>query len=150
MDLAPDFDEFCALLIAQRVEFVVIGAYALSFHGAPRFTGDLDLLVRPTLENGQRLLDAIAAFGFPTAPVTPEAIAAGGKVIQMGVPPVQLHVMSQIDGVTWDDVWNSRAIGPLGRHTVAFIGRDAFIHNKRASGRPKDLADIDALSEPRE
>jgi hypothetical protein len=64
LDLAPDFDEFCALLTAHRVDFVVVGAHALAFHGAPRFTGDLDILVQPTAQNGQRLLDAIGAFGF--------------------------------------------------------------------------------------
>lgn len=148
MDLAPDFDEFCALLIGHHVEFAIVGAYALAFHGAPRFTGDLDILVRPTEANGRRVLDAIAAFGFPTAPVTPADIAAGGKVIEMGVAPVQIHVMSHIDGVAWDDVWQSREMGPLGRHEVAYIGREAFLRNKRAAGRPKDLADVDALREP--
>jgi hypothetical protein len=148
LNLAPDFDEFCALLIARSVEFTIVGAHALAFHGAPRFTGDLDILVRPTAENGQRLLDAIAAFGFPTTPLTPADIAGGGKLIEMGVAPVQIHVMSQIDGVTWDDVWRGREPGRLGDHEVAFIGRDALVRNKRAAGRPKDLADIDALRRP--
>jgi hypothetical protein len=148
LDLAPDFDEFFELLHARRVEFVVVGAYALAFHGAPRFTGDLDIFVRPTEPNGARLLEAIAAFGFPTAPVTPADLAAGGKVIEMGVPPVQIHVMSHIDGVTWDEVWQTHERGPLGRHDVPFIGREAFLRNKRAAGRPKDLADVDALREP--
>jgi hypothetical protein len=148
LDLAPDFDEFCALLSAHRVEFAIVGAYALAYHGAPRFTGDLDILVRPTETNARRLLDAIAAFGFPTAPLTPADVASEHTVIEMGVVPVQLHVMSHIDGVTWDDVWATREIGPLGRHEVAFIGRQAFLRNKQAAGRPKDLADIDALREP--
>lgn len=148
MDLAPDFDEFCALLTAHAVEFVIVGAHALAFHGAPRFTGDLDILVRPTEENGRRLLAAIAAFGFPTAPLTAADIAAGTKVVEMGVAPIQIHVMSQIDGVTWDDVWRSREMGPLGSRSVPFIGREMFLRNKRAAGRPKDLADVDALREP--
>jgi hypothetical protein len=148
LDLAPDFDEFCGLLIAHHVEFVVVGAYALAFHGAPRFTGDLDIFVRPTEPNGERLLAAIAAFGFPTAPVTPADVAIGVKVLEMGVPPVQVHVMSDIDGVTWDEVWRTHEPGQLGQHTVPFIGREAFVRNKRASGRPKDLSDIDALREP--
>lgn len=84
MELAPDFKEFCALLNAHRVEFVVVGAYALAFHGAPRYTGDLAILVRPSAANGQRLLDAISAFGFPTAPVTPDDIVVGRKVIEKG------------------------------------------------------------------
>jgi hypothetical protein len=145
LDLAPDFDEFCALLSARSVEYVIVGAHALAFHGAPRFTGDLDILVRPTEENGHRLLAAIADFGFPTAPVMPADIVVGKKVIEMGVPPVQIHVMSAIDGVSWDEVWTTRELGMLGTHTVAFIGRECFLKNKRAAGRPKDLADIDAL-----
>jgi hypothetical protein len=148
LDLAPDFDEFFELLLARRVEFVVVGAYALAFHGAPRFTGDLDVLVRPTESNGARVLDAIAAFGFPTAPVTPADLTAGSKVVEMGVPPVQIHVMSHIDGVTWEEVWETHERGRLGRREVPFIGRDAFLRNKRAAGRPKDLADVDALREP--
>ena len=148
MDLAPDFDEFCALLSAHEVEFVIVGAYALGFHGAPRFTGDLDILVRPTEENGERLLAAITAFGFPTPPVTPADIVIGRKVIEMGVAPVQIHVMSQIDGVTWEEVWASRELGPFGSQSLPFIGRAEFLRNKRAAGRPKDLADVEALRGP--
>jgi hypothetical protein len=145
MDLAPDFDEFIACLNARGVEFVIVGAYALAFHGAPRFTGDLDVLVRPTRDNAQRLLAALDSFGFPTVDLTAEAIVDRTRMLQMGVPPVQIHVMSAISGVEWDEVWEDRSAGPLGRHTVAFIGRDSFLRNKRAAGRPKDLADIDAL-----
>lgn len=145
MELEPDFSEFCSLLNAHRVEFVIVGAYALAFHGAPRYTGDIDFLVRPTEDTGQRLLDAIAAFGFPTAPVTPHDIVIGRKVIQMGVPPVQIHVMSAIDGVTWDEVWAGREQGRLGDLDVQFIGQAEFLKNKKAAGREKDLADIDAL-----
>ena len=104
MDLAPDFNEFCGLLTAHAVEFVVVGAHALAFHGAPRFTGDLDILVRPTEDNGRRVLLAVTDFGFPTPPLTPADIVAGRKVIEMGVEPVQIHVMSEISGVTWDEV----------------------------------------------
>jgi hypothetical protein len=147
LDLAPDFSEFCALLNARAVEFVIVGAHALAFHGAPRFTGDLDILVRPTEENGARLLAAVAEFGFPTTLVTPADIPIGRKIIEMGIPPVQIHVMSQIDGVTWEDVWASRVTGPFGSDQVAFIGRKEFLRNKRAAGRPKDLADIEALRE---
>jgi hypothetical protein len=147
LDLAPDFDEFCALLTAREVEFVIVGAHALAFHGAPRFTGDLGILIRPTVDNARRALTAIAEFGFPTAPLTAADIVSGTKVIEMGVAPVQIHVMSEISGVTWDEVWANHEIGTLGPHAVAFIGRETFLRNKRAAGRPKDLADIDALRE---
>ncbi len=150
MELAPDFDEFLGSLTAHGVEFVIVGAYALAFHGAPRFTGDLDILIHPTSENAGRLLVAVAAFGFPVAALTPEAIADERRMLEMGVPPVQIHVMSAISGVDWDDAWSDSVEGPLGRHTVRFLGRDTFIRNKRAAGRAKDLADIDALEPGRE
>ena len=145
MDLAPDFEEFIASLTAHGVEFLVVGAYALALHGAPRFTGDLDVFVRPTLQNASRLLASVRAFGFPVAELRPEDIAHGDRILQMGVEPVQIHVMSAISGVTWEEAWQDRAAGPLGGQEVAFLGRETFVRNKRASARPKDLADIDAL-----
>jgi hypothetical protein len=146
MELAPDFDEFIACLTAHGVEFVIVGAYALAFHGAPRFTGGLDVLVRPTSENASRLITALDVFGFSTE-LTPEAIADSRRMLEMGLPPVQIHVMSAISGVDWDEAWSSRVTGRFGRHTVPFLGRETFLRNKRAAGRAKDLADIDALRE---
>lgn len=150
MDLAPDFDEFIASLTAHGVEFVIVGAYALAFHGAPPFTGDLDILVRPTLDNATRLLNALEAFGFPVTELTPEAVADQRRMLQMGMPPVQIHVMSAISGVEWDEAWADRIEGSLGRHTVHFLGRESFLRNKRAAARPQDLADIDALQPGRD
>jgi len=147
MDLAPDFNEFFTLLNDQRVEFVVVGAYALALHGAPRYTGDMDILVRPTPDNAERLLCAIRHFGFPAPELTVGTIVATTCLIQMGVPPVQLHIMSHIDGVTWDDVWSDHEIGVLSSQAIPFLGRRSFLANKRAAGRPKDLADIAALGE---
>ena len=115
MELAHDFDEFIASLTAHGVEFVVVGAYALAFHGAPRFTGDLDILVRPSLENAARVLEALEAFGFPVPDLSPEAIADRRRMLQMGVPPVQIHVMSAISGVEWDEAWSDRVVATLGR-----------------------------------
>lgn len=146
MDLAPDFDEFIGSLTVHGVEFVIVGAYALAFHGAPRFTGEIDILVRPTLDNATRLLSALDAFGFPVTDLTPEMVADHRRMLQMGEPPVQIHVMSAISGVEWDDAWADRAEGPLGRQTVHFLGKATLLRNKRAAARPKDLADIDALT----
>lgn len=147
MDLAPDFSEFFASLIDAHVEFVLVGGYALALHGAPRYTGDLDILIRPTRENADRLIRAIGAFGFPTDALTPDRIVADTCLIQLGVPPVQLHIMSAISGVTWDTVWAGHETALLSNMSIPFIGRAEFIANKRASGRPRDLADIDALGE---
>jgi protein gp37 len=133
-------------LIAHGVEFLLVGAYALAFHGAPRFTGDLDVFVRPTLENASRVLAAVRAFGFPVAELRPDDLVDASRILQMGLEPVQIHVMSAISGVSWDDAWCDRAAGRCGRHEVPFLGRDSFLRNKRAAGRPKDLADIDAIT----
>ena len=89
MDLAPDFDEFIGCLIAHGVDFVIVGAYALAHHGAPRFTGDLDVLIQPTVENAERLLDALRTFGFPVSDLTPAAIADRRKLLEMGFRDVR-------------------------------------------------------------
>ncbi len=151
MDLAPDFNEFFELLNANRVEYVVVGGYALALHGAPRYTGVIDILVRPTPENAERVLAAVGAFGFPTEALSAARIVDPRCVIQMGTPPVQVHLMSAIDGVTWEQVWDDHEIAMLGDLSVPFIGRESFLQNKRAAGRAKDLADIEALGgEPAE
>lgn len=145
MELAPDFSEFFDSLIAHDVEFLIVGAYALALHGAPRFTGDIDVFVRPTAANAIRLLRALEAFGFPTGPLTPEDIVDPARVIQMGIEPVQIHVMSAIDAVPWDEAWTGRQMGDAGGRDLPFIGRQEFIKNKRAAGRLKDLADVEAI-----
>lgn len=147
MELAPDFSEFFALLTEHRVEFVVVGGYALALHGAPRYTGDLDIFVRPTRDNAIRLLAAVQAFGFPTEQLTADVVVAESALVQLGVPPLQLHIMSAIDGVTWDEVWQEHDAAMLAGLQIPFIGRRAFVANKRASGRTQDLADLEAIGE---
>jgi len=146
MDLAPDFDEFIGSLSAHGVEFLIVGAYALALHGAPRFTGDLDVLIRPTPDNAERLLQALRSFGFPVPDLSPRMIVESSRMLQMGIEPVQIHVMSAISGVGWDEAWATRADARLGTRDVPILGREALLRNKRAAGRPKDLADIDALT----
>ncbi len=104
MELAPDFDEFFDSLIAHDVEFLIVGAYALAYHGAPRFTGDIDIFIRPALENARRLLAALASFGFPADDLRPEQITDPDRILQLGVEPVQIHVMSAISGVARNEV----------------------------------------------
>ena len=145
MDLAPDFNEFIGSLNAHSVEFLIVGAYALAFHGAPRFTGDLDLLIRPTLDNAAKVLAAVRAFGFPVEMLQSADLIDPRRILEMGIEPVQIHVMSAISGVSWDEAWRTRVAATCGGHAVAFLGRETFLQNKRAAARPKDLADIDAL-----
>jgi hypothetical protein len=147
MELAPDFDEFFESLTAHGVEFLVVGAYALAFHGAPRFTGDIDIFFRPTAINTARLLAALESFGFPPGELRAEDVTNPDRILQLGVEPVQIHLMSAISGVEWDDAWRGRDVGRCGSRDLPFIGRREFIRNKRAAGRLKDLADVEALGE---
>jgi hypothetical protein len=110
-------------LNGHGVEFLIVGAYALAFHGAPRFTGDLDLFVRPTPDNAAKVLDAVRAFGFPIEELQPRDLTDPRRILEMGTEPVQIHVMSAISGVSWEDAWRTRAAGMCGRHAVSFLGR---------------------------
>lgn len=143
----PDFKELLALLSAHSVDFVVVGGHALAFHGAPRFTGDLDVYVRPDAENARRILAALEAFGFGGLGLTEEDFARPGRVVQLGFPPVRVDLVTALSGVSWDEVWSGREHGVYGDVLVDYIGRTQFVANKRACGRLKDLADIEALGE---
>jgi hypothetical protein len=144
-ELAPDFDEFFGLLTARGVEFLVVGAYALAYHGAPRYTGDIDVFLKPSTENAARLLDALSAFGFPSPNLQPEQVIEPSRLIQLGVEPVQIHIMCAISGVSWDEAWAGHVEARCGSRDLPFIGRAEFIRNKRAAGRLKDQADIEAI-----
>ena len=149
--LNEDFRDLLVLLADTGVEFVVVGAYALALHGAPRASGDIDLFVRPAPSNAERLLQALARFGAPlqAAGVTAADLAQPGAVYQIGLPPRRIDLLTEISGVSFDEAWGSRIPTEVDGRTVPFIGRDALLKNKRASGRPKDLADIARLQRPR-
>lgn len=145
MLVSDDFEDLCNSLNAHSVEFVVVGGYALAFHGAPRYTADFDVFVGPQRENVARLIEALTTFGFPPVGISIDDIAAGGRILQMGLPPNQVHIMTDVSGPTWDEVWAGSVEGRYGGSPARFIGLREFILNKRAAGRPKDLADIATL-----
>jgi hypothetical protein len=147
MEVQPDFRELLALLNEHKVEYLIVGGYALAFHGAPRFTGDIDLFVRPDAENAARVLNALAAFGFRFPNLTAEDFVNPNKVVQLGVPPVRIDIITAISGVTWEEAEANKQPGTFGDVPVAYLGRREYIKNKRSSGRNKDLADIEALGE---
>ncbi len=145
--LHDDFRDVLVRLAEASVEFVIVGAYALAFHGAPRASGDIDLFVRPTPDNAQRVFDALARFGAPlaSAGVTPADFARAGLVYQIGLPPRRIDILTEISGVGFDEAWVSRATGQIDGRTVSFIGRTALLKNKEAAGRPQDIADAARL-----
>jgi len=129
----------------EKIEYLIVGGYAVAFHGAPRATGDIDILIRPEHEQVVRLLSAIERFGFPTADVTPDYLLVHSKILQLGRVPVQIHIMTSITGVPWNQAWDSRQQGVYGGVPVFFIGLSTLLTNKTAAARPKDVADIKAL-----
>ncbi len=145
MTIPKDFREFIDVLNARAVEYVVVGGYALAFHGAPRFTGDIDFFVNPSEENAQRVVDALKDFGFPAADVNPKDFAVEERVFQIGVPPLRIDLLTSIDGVAWEEIVAVPA--EMDGVMANFIGRDDLVRNKRASGRAKDRADLEALGE---
>ncbi len=147
MEVQPDFRDLLASLNAHRVEYAIVGAYALAYHGHPRATGDLDILVQPDLENARRLLQAIRSFGFGDLELTEEDFLEPNRILQLGYPPVRIDLMSGLSGVTWEEVAPGREEEEYGGLPVLVIGREAFIRNKRASGRLQDRADLEALGE---
>jgi len=154
MESRTDFKELLELFSLRspqdkkhKVEYLIVGGYALAFHGAPRFTGDIDLYVRPIRENAERILIALDEFGFGSLDLSEEDFTTPGRVIQLGVPPIRIDIITKISGVSWEKADTSKVPGQYGETLVYFVGREDFIANKKATGRAKDAADIEALGE---
>jgi hypothetical protein len=147
MDLPPDWSEFFRSFNSNRVRYLVVGAHALAANGRPRATADLDILVEPTPRNARAVVAALADFGFDALAGEEEAFATPDRMATLGSPPLRIDIMTSITGVTFADAWKTRLAGRMGTHRVFFLGREALIRNKRASGRPKDLLDIALLDE---
>jgi hypothetical protein len=127
--------------------FLVVGAHAMAVHGVPRATGDLDIWVRPDLENAPRVIRALVEFGAPLEAmnVREEDLSKAGTVYQIGLPPRRIDIITDIDGVDFEEAWQSKVISQVMGLAVPFLGWDVLLRNKKASGRPKDLSDIKLL-----
>ena len=137
MDLQPDFKELLALFNVRRVEYLIVGAYALAFHGAPRYTGDIDLLVRPSPDNAKAILAALADFGFASLGLKESDFLQLDRVIQLGVPPVRIDLLTSLTGLTWEEANVHRIADQYGDVPVHFIGKTEYIRNKKATGRKR-------------
>jgi len=147
MELSRDFKEWLELLNAHKVEYIVVGAHALAFHGSPRFTGDLDILIKPDKANARKVLDTLAEFGFGSLQLTEEDFCQQESVVQLGYPPSRIDIMTTLTGLTWEQVLAGKTAGTLASISVFFIGKKELIINKKTLGRNKDLADIEALED---
>jgi len=143
----PDFVAIARELRAVDARFLIVGAFAVALHSRPRATGDLDIWIDPSPKNAQQVYDALSAFGAPMTGITPRDLATPGLVYQIGIPPRRIDILTSLTGITFEEAWPGRVAGSIGEVSCGFIGREALIRNKRALGRPRDLADLDALGE---
>ena len=145
MQLERDLREFIELLNARDVRYLIIGAYALAHHGHPRYTGDIDFFVEASPQNAERISQVLEQFGFANVGVAEEDFTAADQVVQLGVEPHRMDLMTSISGVSFEEAWNTREYGELDGLRVPFISRELLRRNKAALGRKQDLADLDYL-----
>ena len=142
-----DFKELLRLLNSHKVEYIIVGAYALALHGSPRFTGDLDIYVKPDIPNASHILAALGEFGFGSLELQEKDFAEPHRVIQLGMPPVRIDLLTSLTGISWEDAIEDKLEGELGGVPVLYLGKTQYIRNKKALGRQKDLADAEILEE---
>jgi hypothetical protein len=136
-----DFAEMLSALSGERVEYLVVGAYALAAHGLPRATGDLDIWVRATPDNADRVLRALRAFGAPLLDLSRDDLLRPDTVFQIGIAPCRIDVLTGLTGLTFEEGWATRVVTTVEGQAVPVIGREELLRNKEATGRPQDVAD---------
>ena len=142
-----DFRDLLMELLDAEARFLVVGAHAMAVHGVPRATGDLDVWVSPAATNAERVWAALQRFGAPVEQlgVSLEDLQTPGMVVQIGQPPRRIDLLTDVSGLEFEEAWSNRTTHSIGPRAVPFLSRADLIRNKRASGRPKDLADLDVL-----
>lgn len=140
-----DFREFIELLIKNKAEYLIVGGYAVGIHGHPRYTGDLDIWLNPTPQNAALILKSVNEFGFSSFKLSVEDFTKLGNVIQLGYPPLRIDLLTEIDGVTFKECYEKRKEITINNLQVNFIGYNDLLKNKNASGRHRDIDDIDNL-----
>ena len=144
--LPRDFRDFLRLLDANAIRYVVIGGYAVAYHGYVRYTGDLDVFVESSVNNAAKLVSAFREFGFDLPQLKPALFLQKGRIVRMGYEPMRLEILNEIDGVSFQECYRHRRRSTVGGLRVNFIDLPRLLKNKRASGRQKDLADVEALT----
>lgn len=142
---SQDFKDFVELLIKHEAEYLIVGGYAVGIHGHPRYTGDLDIWLNPTSENAEKILRCVNEFGFSSFNLKITDFTKEGNIIQLGYPPLRIDLLTQIDGVSFDECYPNKMEIEIADITVNFIGYHDLIKNKKETGRLKDLDDIENL-----
>jgi hypothetical protein len=150
MTLEPDFEDFVLLLNKHSVDYLVVGGYAMAFHGRPRYTGDLDIWINVSEINAAKMIAVLKAFGFSSLMFSKDDFLKENIVNQIGYPPLRIDILTSIDGVSFDEAFLHREIIQIGALDVSFIGLSHLIENKKASNRTQDVADIESLQNKKE
>ena len=145
METEKDYEEFLELLNKHDVKYCIVDAIALAFHAEPRYTKDIDIWVQASTINAERLLSALDEFEFSSLNLTAEDFFIEGNIIQLGYEPVRIDIITSIQGLDFNEVWQNRVQGSYGRQTVNFIDRENLIKSKKNSNRPQDKADLARL-----
>ena len=147
MNIHPDFEELLRLLEENGIEYMIVGGYAVAYHGYPRFTKDIDLFFHLTSDNALRLRQALVKFGFREEDLPLDGFTTSGNVLTFGIAPVRVDMLNEIDGVTFDDAWPNAVRGRYGNVDVTFIGLADLVKNKKATPRMKDKGDVEELGQ---
>ncbi|MDB5231476.1 MAG: nucleotidyltransferase family protein [Chitinophagaceae bacterium] len=145
MILEKDFEEFIQLLNKHSIEYLVVGGYALAFHGRPRHTGDLDIWIKISEKNASKLIKVISEFGMSSLQISKEDFLKEGYMTQIGYPPLRIDILNSIDGVGFDEAYKNRQVIEEAGLNILYIGLEDLIKNKKAAGRKQDIADIAEL-----
>lgn len=145
MNLEEDLREFVELLNALKVRYIVVGAFAVAYHGYPRYTGDIDLFIDRSSENAKQIVNAIEKFGFGDLGLSIEDFLQEDQVIQLGVAPNRIDLLTFLSGVSFQEAWATREQGEIAGLRVPIISKEMLKRNKTASGRSQDLADLEHL-----
>ncbi len=145
IQLPPDFSEFLKLLNLRGARYLLVGGYAVSFYGTPRATGDIDVWIDRTPANADKIVRVLEDFGFDLPSLSPELFTKENNVVRLGTPPLRIELLTSISGVEFDECHRARNVVRLGDIEVSFIGVEQLKINKKASGRLKDLADLESL-----
>jgi len=146
MILNPDFKDFVKLLTENKVEYLIVGGYAVGIHGYPRYTGDLDIWINDTTENAKLVLKCVEDFGFASYNLAVSDFTKPGNIIQLGYPPVRIDIINQADGVNFDECYKNKKDVTADDITLYFIGYDDLLKNKKTTSRPRDIDDIENLT----
>lgn len=145
MRIEKDFEELLHLFNKNNVKYCIVGAFAVALHATPRYSKDLDILVEPSIENAQKIIESLNAFGFQSLNLSEKDFCQKGKIVQLGYEPVRIDLITSIAGCSFKRIWKNKATGTYGNQKVFFIGLDELIKNKRIAKRKQDLADLELL-----